>query len=327
MHISRKENVAAQIVAVTANYMEKNQQFPYAFFEGKIVPASEAKVSIMTNALQYGTGIFGGIRGYVASDKKSVSLFRLNDHYKRFLNSLKILNQSIRYDVHKLVDITLNLARKNDPKTDCYFRPFAYASNYELSPDLSKLKFEFALYTIPLGEYLPISKGLKLAVSNWIRISDNVIPPRAKISGGYVNSSLAKGDAARLGYDDALMLTQDGHIAEASSANFFMVRDGVLVTSPKYGDVLEGMTRRSILQLAKNLDIPTLEREIDRTEVYVADEAFLSGTGAQVAWISQVDGRMIGDGEIGPITGKLQKLFFNIVRGKEKKYAHWLTKV
>lgn len=303
------------------------EQFPYAFFEGKIVPISEAKVSIMTNALQYGTGIFGGIRCYVSDSKKSLHIFRLEDHYKRFLQSLRILNKSIRYDANKLVNITLELARKNAPKTDCYFRPFAYASSFDVTLDLSKLDFEFALYMIPLGEYLPISKGLKLAVSNWIRINDNVIPPRAKISGGYVNSSLAKGDAARLGYDDTLMLTQDGHIAEASSANFFMIRDGVLITSPKYGDVLEGITRRSILQLAQDLAIPTLEREIDRTEVYIADEAFLTGTGAQVAWVSEVDGRMIGNGKVGHFTSKIRTLFFDIVRGKEKKYAHWLTKV
>ena len=180
---------------------------------------------------------------------------------------------------------------------------------------------------IPLGEYLPISKGLKLAISNWVRINDNMIPSRAKISGGYINSSLAKGDAARLGYDDALMLTMDGHLEEASGANFFIIRDEVLVTSPRYADVLEGITRRSLLQLAYDLGISTQERPIDRTEVYIAEEAFLSGTGAQLAWISEIDGRVIGNGKIGPITAKIQKLFFSIVRGNEKKYSSWLTKV
>lgn len=307
--------------------MGENTYFPFAFFEGKIVPTEQAKISIMTNALQYGNAIFGGIRGYLSSDKKSVNVFRPEDHYKRFLNALKILNKSIRYDEKNLMSTTLELARINKPKSDCYIRPFAYATNYEISPDLSKLDFELALYMIPLGEYLSISKGLKLAISNWIRINDNMIPSRAKISGGYINSSLAKGDAARLGYDDALMLTQDGHLAEGTGANFFMVRDGVLTTSPRYADVLEGITRRSILQLAYDLGIPTQERPIDRTEVYIAEEAFLSGTGAQVAWISEVDGRMIGNGKIGPITTKIQKLFFSIVRGNERKYSSWLTKV
>lgn len=284
-------------------------------------------MSIMTNALQYGNAVFGGIRGYLSSDKKSIYIFRVGDHYRRFLNSLKILNKSIRYDARKLTSITLELARVNRPKTDCYIRPFAYGLNYELSPDLSKLDFEFAAYMIPLGEYLPISKGLKLAISNWVRINDNMIPSRAKISGGYINSSLAKGDAARLGYDDALMLTMDGHLAEGSGANFFMVRDGVLVTSPRYADVLEGITRRSLLQLAYDLGISAQERPIDRTEVYVAEEAFLSGTGAQCAWVAEIDGRVIGNGKIGSITAKIQKLFFSIVRGNEKKYSNWLTKV
>lgn len=307
--------------------MTEINYFPYAFFEGKIVSVSEAKVSIMTNALQYGTGVFGGIRGYLSEDGKSINIFRLRDHYIRFLKSLKILNKSIPFDLEKLQKITLELAKKNNPKTDCYMRPFSYGANYEISPDLSKLDFDFAVYMLPLGEYMSINKGLKLCVSNWIRINDNMIPSRAKVTGGYVNSSLAKADAARLGYDDALMLTMDGHIAEGSAANFFMVRDGILITSPKHSDVLEGITRRTIIQLAHDLNIAVEERQIDRTEVYAADEAFLSGTGVQVAWIKEVDGRKIGDGNIGPLTSRLQKLFFDIVRGKEKKYSNWLTKV
>lgn len=312
--------------ADAAKNMTEAQTFPFAFFEGKIVPTELARINVMNNALQYGNAIFGGVRGY-ATDKKSINVFRVFDHYARFLKSLRIINKSIRYSQRKLVEITIELAQKNQPKTDCYFRPFAYAVNHFISPDLAPLEFDFALYMVPLGEYLSISKGLKLAVSNWVRITDNMIPARAKISGGYINSSLAKGDAVKLGFDDALMLSADGHVAEGSGANFFMVRDGTLITSPKYADVLEGITRSTILQLAFDLKIPILEREIDRTEVYIADEAFLSGTGAQVAWIGEVDGRKIGEGRIGPITSKIQKLFFNIVRGKEKKYSSWLTKV
>lgn len=307
--------------------MKQVEYFPYAFFEGKIVPTEEAKISIMTNALQYGIGVFGGLRGYVSADKKNVNVFRINDHYDRLLRAMKILNKSIKYDKQKLTEITFALAQKNQPKTDCYFRPFTYATDYFISPDLHPLNFEFALYMVPLGEYLSVSRGLKLLISNWMRINDNMIPARAKITGGYINSSLAKGDAVRLGFDDALMLTQDGHLAEGSGANFFMVRDSKLITSPRYADVLEGITRRTIIELANDLKIPVEERYIDRTEVYIADEAFLTGTGAQVAWISEVDGRKIGEGKMGPITGKTQKLFFDIVRGKEKRYLGWLTKV
>jgi branched-chain amino acid aminotransferase len=307
--------------------MTDAKSFPFAFFEGRIVPTELARINIMNNALQYGNAVFGGIRGYISSVGKKINIFRISDHYQRFLRSLRIINKSIRYSESQLVEITKDLAQKNRSKTDCYFRPFAYAVDHYISPDLAPLNFDFALYMLPLGEYLSVSKGLKLAISNWVRITDNMIPARAKISGGYINSSLAKGDAVKLGFDDALMLSSDGHVAEGSGANFFMVREGMLITSPKYADVLEGITRNTILQLAFDLKIPVVEREIDRTEVYIADEAFLSGTGAQVAWVAEVDGRMIGDGKIGPISAKIQKLFFNIVRGKEKKYSSWLTKV
>jgi branched-chain amino acid aminotransferase len=307
--------------------MNEATSFPFAFFEGKIVPTELARINIMNNALQYGNAIFGGIRGYVDGDKKHVNIFRINDHYTRFLRSLRIINKSIRYNQRQLVEITIELAHKNQPKTDCYFRPFAYATDHYISPDLHPLQFDFALYMVPLGEYLSVSKGLKLAISNWVRITDNMIPARAKISGGYINSSLAKGDAVKLGFDDALMLTVDGHLAEGSGANFFMVRDEKLITSSQYTDILEGITRKTIIALAHELGVPVEERPIDRTEVYIADEAFLSGTGAQVAWIAEVDGRVIGDGKIGSITSKIQKLFFDIVRGKEKKYSQWLTKV
>lgn len=310
--------------------------FPYAFFSGKIVPIEDAKVSIMTNALQYGTGVFGGIRGYTQEDiseklkvksgqKTEIAVFRLEEHYKRFLLSLKILNKTIPYSQSELVNITVDLAKKNKPDTDCYFRPLAYATNLGLSPNLREAEFDFALYMIPLGEYLPIHKGLKLMISNWIRISDTMIPARAKITGGYMNSALARGEAENHGYDDALMMGMDGHISEGSAANFFMVKDNILITPSKSSDILEGITRRSILELAKDLKIQYEERSIDRSEVYTADEAFLSGTGAQVAWISEVDRRKIGNGKIGPITDKLQKLFFNIVRGENKKYSNWLT--
>lgn len=307
--------------------MTETSSFPFAFFEGKIIPTELAKINIMTNALQYGNAIIGGIRGYLSSDKKKVNVFRIEDHYTRFLKSLKIVNKTIVYNHKKLIEITLELARKNNPKTDCYFRPFAYAKNYVISPDMSKLEFDFALYSVALEEYLSLTKGLKLIISNWVRLSDNMIPARAKISGGYINSSLAKGDAAKLGFDDALMMTADGHIAEGSGANFFIVRDGVLITSPKHADILEGITRKTIMELAIDLKIPIQERMIDKSECYIADEAFLCGTGAQLSWVNEIDGRLIGDGRIGSITSKIQKLFFSIVRGNEKRYAHWLTRI
>lgn len=283
---------------------------------------------IMTNALQYGTAVFGGIRGYYNKKDKYLSVFRIEDHYRRFLSSLKIIETHIPYDETELKKITLELVKKNMPATDTYMRPFAYAGSTNLSPNLERDQaFEFALYMMPLGEYLPVDKGLSAMVSSWRRISDNAIPARGKISGSYINSALARQEATKLGFDEAIMLTQDGHLSEGSAENLFIVRNGVLITPPVTDDVLEGITRRTILQVAKNLGIETLERSIDRTELYIADEAFFSGTGVQVAWIAKVDNRAIGDGKRGPITTKLQKLYFSIVYGEEKKYERWCTKI
>ena len=302
--------------------------FPYAFFENSIARTEDAKVSIMTNALQYGTGIFGGIRGYYNADKGYISIFRLPDHFKRFLASLNIVGVGFDYSQQELEDIVKKLVAKNKPQTDTYFRPFAYAGSTNLSPNLSgDAVFKFALYMVPLGDYLPVDKGLKVGVSSWRRIADNAIPSRAKISGGYINSALARTEAEKHGYDEAIFLTQDGAVAEGSAENLFIVRDGVLVTSAKTDDVLEGITRRSIMQIAQDMHIGVEERTIDRSELYVCDEAFFSGTGVQVSWIAEIDNRKVGTGKRGPVTAKVQDMFFKTVRGNEKKYDAWCTKL
>lgn len=302
--------------------------FPYTFFQGKVVKTQDANVPIMTNAIQYGTGVFGGIRGYYNKKGKYLSIFRIEDHYRRFLSSLKIIGTLIPYDEAQLKKITLELVRKNKPATDTYMRPFAYAGSTNLSPNLERdAAFEFALYMMPLGEYLPVDKGLSAMVSSWRRISDNAIPARGKISGSYINSALARQEATKLGFDEAIMLTEDGHLSEGSAENIFVVRDGVLLTPPVTDDILEGITRRTILQLAQDLGIKTQVRTIDRTELYIADEVFFSGTGVQVAWIAKIDNRTIGDGKQGPISAKLQRLYFSIVYGEEKNYQHWCTKI
>ncbi|MBP9691016.1 branched-chain amino acid transaminase [Candidatus Woesebacteria bacterium] len=302
--------------------------FPYAFFEGKTVKTEDAQVSIMTNALQYGTGVFGGIRGYYNKEKGFISLFRIDDHFARMLNSMKIIGVSLPYSKEELIKITVDLTHKNKPQTDTYFRPFAYAGSTNLTPNLDRdHEFAFALYMIPLGDYLPTDKGISVCVSSWRRISDNAIPSRAKISGGYINSALAKHEASLNGYEEAIFLNESGHVAEGSAMNFCMVRDGVLITPSKSDDILEGITRRTVIQLAHDAGIPVEERVIDRSELYVADEAFFCGTGAQVAWISHIDKRQIGDGKRGAIAGKIQDLFFSVVRGNEKKYESWCTKI
>lgn len=307
----------------------KNQFFPYAFFQNKFVKTEEAKVSIMTNAFQYGTAVFDGIRGYYNKNKKFLFLFRLDDHYQRFLNSLKILDVSIPYSLKKLKEITIELAKKNKPETNVYFRPLAYTSSTLLSPNLSRDSvFGFALYMIPLGDYFPTNKGLSVLVSSWRRVSDNAIPARAKISGAYINSALAKKEAMNKGYDEAIVLNEDGHISEGSVANLFIVRDAVLITPSKSDDILEGITRRTIIELARDLKIPVEERSIDRTELYIAEESFFTGTGVQLVWLAKIDGRIIGSGKRGKITAKIQDLFFQVVKGENKKYSpRWCTRV
>lgn len=305
----------------------KNSYYPTAFFEGKFINTEDAKVSIMTNALQYGTAFFGGIRGYYNKESKHISIFRLDDHITRFYSSAKILGVQLPYTHAEMKKIIITLLEKNKPETDVYFRPFAYAPTLFLSPNLNEnSQFEFAVYLIPMGEYLPIDKGLNVCVSSWRRISDNSIPSRAKISGAYVNSALARKEAADKGYDEAIFLTEGGHVAEGSAENIFIVRDGMIITPSSAADVLEGITRKTIFQLAKDLDIPSETREIDRSELYICDEAFFSGTGVQVSWISSVDGRQVGTGARGPITTKIQKMFFQTVKGMNKKYENWYTK-
>ena len=302
--------------------------FPYAFFNNNVVKTEDAQVSIMTNALQYGTAVFGGIRGYYNKEKKFVSVFRLADHYKRLLSSLNILGVNLMYTRDQLIDITIKLVKKNQPQVDIYLRPFAYAGSTMLSPNLNREKnFFFALYTIPLGDYLPTNKGLSVGVSSFWRISDNAIPSRGKISGGYINSALARKEAEDRGFEEAIFLTQEGHVSEGSAENIFLVRDEVLITPAKSDEVLEGITRRTVMTIAKDLGILTEERSIDRSELYVADEAFFSGTGVQIAWIGKIDGRVVGQGKRGPITQKITTEYFDAVRGNNLKYDSWCTKI
>lgn len=306
----------------------KTESFPYCFFQGKITKIEKANVNIQTNALQYGTGVFGGIRGYYNPKGGYISLFRISDHFVRFLNSLKVLGVEIKFNREELMQITIDLTKKNSPKTDTYFRPFAYAGSHNLSPNLQRDHiFDFAEYLMPLGDYLPTDKGINVCVSSWRRVSDNAIPSRAKITGSYINSALAKNEANLNGYEEAIFLNEAGNVAEGSAMNLFLVRDGVLITPQKSDDILEGITRRTVLQLARDADILVEERTIDRSELYVADEMFFCGTGAQVSWIKELDHRKVGTGRRGKITSKIQDLFFKVVRGEVSEYESWCTKV
>ncbi len=301
----------------------------YAFFEGKIVPFSEANVSIATHAMHYGTAAFGGLRGYWNADKQNLFVFRPADHFTRLLGSARMLRMNLPYTPQQLVGILQEYLHTEGLREDCYIRPLIYKSTPTIGVRLHDLDDQIAIFAIPFGQYQANEEtGMHVTFSSWRRLDDNMMPARGKIAGAYVNSALMVSDAKAAGFDDAIALNEDGHIAEASAANFFMVRNGVVITPPITANILEGITRRSMLQLLPaELGLPVVEREIDRTELYIADEAFTCGTGYQIAAVTRVDHRNIGDGKVGPITRQLRDLYFGIVRGQNEKYMDWLVPV
>jgi branched-chain amino acid aminotransferase len=301
----------------------------YAFFQGKIVPIEQAKVSVMNHALNYGTAAFGGMRGYWNDDEKQLFVFRPLDHFKRLRNSAKLLMTELPYSAEELRDILVQLLRTEDFKEDVYIRPLVYKSLEGIGVKLHDVPGDFTLFAFPFGNYITADNtALKVGFSSWKRISDNMIPARGKISGAYINSALIKSEAELNGFDEALVLNEEGHISEASAANFFMFRNGKAVTPPLNADILEGITRQSIMtMLSEVMDMEIVERNIDRTEVYAADECMLCGTGVQVAAITNIDHRPVGTGRMGPIVAKLREVFFDVVKGKYPQYRHWLHAV
>ncbi|MDQ3540887.1 MAG: branched-chain amino acid transaminase [Chloroflexota bacterium] len=298
-----------------------------AYFQGEIVPFADANVSIGTHALHYGTGAFAGIRGYLDADGETINIFRLRDHAARLLRSAKLLRMDLPHTVDSIADTVIELTRRNAPTGDVYYRPLVYKASVQLTPRLLGLDDELAIYMLPMGDYFDTRRGQKVIVSSWTRISDNAIPSRGKLTGAYINSALAKDEAEEKGADEAILLSGDGKVTEGSSCNLFIVRDGVLITPPVTGDILEGITRRSVLQVAADLGIPTEQRAIDRSELYIADEAFFCGTGVQVAWIQTIDGRTIGGGTQPPIAKQLSTTLFDAFRGRDTRYQDWITPV
>ena len=295
-----------------------------AYFQGKIVPYSEAKVGVATHALNYGTAVFSGLRGYWNEEKERLFVFRPLDHYRRFLNSCRLLCMEFDQTPESLTDLTLALLRLDAYRQDIYIRPLAYKAEEGIGVRLHDLKEDLTIFALPFGQYVKNDTNAHVTISSWRRIDDNVIPARGKISGAYASSALIKTDAARAGFDEALVLTQDGHLTEGSAMNIFMVRDGLLVTPPITDNILEGITRRSVIELAKNeLGLAVVERPIDRSEVYICEELFLTGTAAQVTVATRVDYRPIGKGVMGPIGGQIRSLFQDVIRAKNPKYNHW----
>ncbi len=300
----------------------------YAFFNGKIVPIEEAKISVMTHAFNYGTGVFGGMRGYWNDDEEQLFVFRPHEHFERLKHSAAFLRINIPYSIEELTAILTELLRTEGYRENCYARPIAYKSSEMIGVRLSDIEDAFTIFAIPFGSYVADEEGTHVHFSAWRRIDDNAIPARGKITGAYANSALIKADALLAGYDEALVLNNDGHVSEASAANVFIVRKGVLYTPPVQSNVLEGIVRRSMMVIAREeLGLEVVERDIDRTEVYMADEVFLCGTGVQMVAVTRVEHRPIGSGQIGPITRDLRRLFFDIVTGRVAKYRHWLSPV
>lgn len=300
-----------------------------AFFRGKIVPLSEAKVSVTTHALHYGTAVFEGIRGNWNEEQGKMFVFRMREHYERLLQGCRIMLLDIPYDVDDLCRITVELLQACGYKEDLYIRPLAYKSEERVANlKLQELASDFTLIAVPFGNYIDSDGAIRCCTSSWRRIDDTVIPPRVKISGHYVNSILAKTEATLGGFDEAIMLTQDGNVSEGSGENLFMVQNGILYTPLVAHNNLAGITRDSAMTLAKQeLGLETVEREIRRSELYLADEVFLTGTAAHITPVGELDNRPIGDGGVGPITKSLSDFYVEIIRGNNPKYLDWCEEI
>jgi branched-chain amino acid aminotransferase len=300
----------------------------FAYFEGEIVPYKDAKVGVMTHALNYGTGAFGGLRGYWNPEQSQLFVFRPHDHFKRLLNSAKLIAAEIDHTPESLLEITLDLLRRENYREDIYIRPLIYKADEMIGVKLHGLIDELTIMAIPFTRYIERDEGAHVTISSWRRIDDNAIPARGKLTGAYINSAFIKTDAVLSGFDEALVLTNEGHISEGSAMNIFMVRDGLLVTPPVTENILEGITRRAIMTFAREvLGIEVVERPIDRTEVYLAEEFLMTGTAAQVTAVTMVDHRPIGSGKMGPVTAELRKVFDDVVRGRNPDYLHWVEPV
>jgi branched-chain amino acid aminotransferase len=299
-----------------------------AFFEGKIVPYSEAKVGVLTHALNYGTAAFGGIRAYWNKEHEQLYLFRPLDHYKRLLNSARLLCMDFNYSPEDLIQITIDLLRADNYQCDVYIRPLVYKADEGIGVKLHGIRDEITIVAVPFDRYVANDTDAHVTFSSWRRVDDNIIPARGKISGSYANSAFIKTDAVRAGFDEALVLTEGGHVSEGSAENIFMVRDGVLITPPITDNILEGITRRSVMDLAtEEMGLKVIERSIDRTEVYLCEELFLTGTAAQVTAVTRVDHRQIGTGKMGPVVTRLRDLFKQTVQGCLPKFSQWNTAV
>src|ERR1700687_1300906 len=300
----------------------------WVFYNGEFARYHDVRLGLMTHALHYGTGVFEGLRAYWNPKKEQLYLLQAAPHFDRMRRSANVMRMKLPYSTEELVNFTLDLLRRNDFKADVYVRPLLYTSSEEIGVRLHNLEHSFFIYAIPFGNYVEIEAGIRCMVSTWRRVPDQSLPARAKVTGAYAQSALAKTEANEAGYDEAIVLTVDGHVSEGSAENLFMVKDGAFVTPPVTDDILEGVTRTLLVGLIKSeLGLPVVERSIDRTELYTCDELLLCGTGAQISPVIEVDRRTVGSGKVGEFTQELQNIYFGAVRGESAKYKDWTLPV
>ncbi|HEX6548112.1 MAG TPA: branched-chain amino acid transaminase [Candidatus Dormibacteraeota bacterium] len=300
----------------------------WVYFNGQVCRYEDVHLGLMTHALHYGTGCFEGIRAYWNEKREQLYLLQAAAHYERLKRSGKILRMEVPHDTETLIGITLDVLRRNQFRTDTYIRPLLFKSVEQIGVQLHGLPETFAIYMVPFGKYVETESGIRCMVSSWRRVSDESVPARAKITGAYINSALAKSEALESGYDEAIVLSSDGHVSEGSAENLFMIKDGKAFTPPVTDDILEGVTRQLVMNLLRDeIGMPVLERSIDRTELYTSDELLLCGTGAQISPVIEVDHRVVGDGRVGEITQELQQIYFGAVRGENQKFADWTIPV
>ena len=301
---------------------------PYAYLKRQIVPLSEAKIGVMTHAFNYGTGVFEGIRGNWNADDETLYLFKVKEHFQRLTLSCKIMHINIGHSVDEMADIVSRIVGMSGFHEDVYIRPLAYKSSEVVGVRLHDLEDDLLVFVTPFGAYLDTEKGIRCQTSSWRRVDDVSIPARAKVTGIYVNSALAKTEAQENGFDEAIMLNQDGHVSEGSGENILILRNGRLITPAPHDNILEGITLKTVAELAqKELGIEVVERTIDRSELYIADEVLMTGTAAHVSAVIEVDRRPVGDGKTGAVTRQLQKLYFQAITGRLPKYASWCTPI
>lgn len=298
-----------------------------AFHKGQFVPLEQASIGIMTHAFHYGTAVFEGVRGNWNEEQGRMFIFRLREHYERLLAGCKIMRIKLPYSVQQLCDITVEVVERSGFTQDIYIRPLAYKAEERVAYlNLGGLSDDISVMAVPFGQYIDTDSPAKCCTSSWRRMEDTVIPPHVKISGLYVNGILAKTEAMAAGFDEAIMLNDKGYACEGTGENLFVYRNGQLATPPLVDNVLPGITRSCVMDIAKNeLGIAVVERHIPRSELYLADEVFLTGTAAHLTAVGSLDNQVIGDGTMGRLTHQLQNLYFDIVRGKNSKYLHWCT--